>query len=350
MLFRTVLSISAAVLLLQGCRDGSAEEFSVVPEYQTHWNQNDNIDSPAVWHDDKSGTHWLLATAKDAHAVYVYDAETGGSLDTLNSSDAVPGGLNYPNGIMVRGNRLFIVERDNHRISVFTLPELEYILSIGGEELIRPYGLDIISSAPDTLRLYVTDNYLLENESIPPLSELNERVKVFDLSFSGDSASVRFAFAFGDTLEGALGEVESIIADPDYDRLLISDEDADVIRIYDLAGHYTGRDLGKGIFRESDPEGIFLYACGDSAGYWFTTDQSKKEKRNLFHVFERSDLRHIGAFRVEGTSNTDGITLSVKGFPGFEKGAFFPVDDDGSVTAVRLEDLTEYMGLELNCY
>src|SRR5690606_39780716 len=75
---------------------------------------------------------------------------------------------------------------------------------------------------------------------------------------------------FGDTTEaGALRMVESIAGDPVYDRLLIAEEDLRVgttLRVYDLAGNYTGRDLPPERFT-AQAEGVALCACPDDLGY-----------------------------------------------------------------------------------
>ncbi len=351
--YKKLLLISLGIFMLSACSEdfSNLKRVMVNEKYQTAWNQNDNIDSPAIWH-GPNGEHWLLATAKGTHRVYVYNALNGAPFDTLDSDDSIPGGLNYPNGIWVLENTLFVVERDNHRVSVFSLPNLEYLLSIGEKELIRPYGMSIWKDQTSgTYTLYVTDNYLNPDESVPEASKLNRRVKTWRFENAQDPKNIQFVKAFGETTEpGMLKEVESIFPDPIHNQLLICDEVDDRIKVYDLEGNFSGKVIGEGFFTQSDPEGIFLYECDDENGYWFTTDQSKKKHQNHFHIFSRKDLTYIGTFFGDKTQNTDGITLSVKGFPGFENGAFFPVNDDGNVSAIDLKAVAEKMGISLNCY
>jgi 3-phytase len=94
-------------------------------------------------------------------------------------------------------------------------------------------------------------------------------------------------------------------------------------------------------------EGIILYACGDTAGYWVTTDQDLTV--NTFHVFDRATLRHVGSFRGDSTLNTDGIALTQRGFGTFPSGAFYAVHNDGNVAAFSWAAIADALRLRKDC-
>jgi 3-phytase len=140
--------------------------------------------------------------------------------------------------------------------------------------------------------------------------------------------------------------VESLWADPAQDRLLVADELQLELKIYTLAGQFTGKILGRGIIR-TEPEGITLYTCGAEEGYWVVTDQDLRH--NLFCVFDRNNLTFLGAFSGRITRNTDGVALTQTPFGPFARGAFFAVHDDGNVAAFAWEDIAQSLGLRDNC-
>ena len=92
----------------------------------------EEFDSLATWrHPD--GTTWLIATAKSSHRLVVFDADTGTRLREIGSKGSEPGQFLRPNGIAVLGDRLFVVERDNHRVQGFSLPDFRPLGSFGRE-------------------------------------------------------------------------------------------------------------------------------------------------------------------------------------------------------------------------
>jgi 3-phytase len=167
---------------------------------------------------------------------------------------------------------------------------------------------------------------------------------------ASDSLSSEHVRVFGDIKgDGVLHKVESIFLDPEYNRLLIADEAYNMrnVKIYDPQGNFSGEVIPSSNF-DSEPEGIALFKCSNGTGYWFITDQHESDA-NKFEVFDRETLEHLGTFKGEITRNTDGIWLSQRSFGNFEFGAFFPVHDDGSVTAIDLKDIAEALELSLNC-
>jgi 3-phytase len=307
----------------------------------------DNIDSPAVWHGPR-GEHWVLSTAKATDVVVVNDASTGALVRRLGASGTGRGQMRRPNGIAIAGDLAFVVERDNHRVQVFRLPGFESLGTFADKDLRLPYGIALYTEGPDRFVVYVTDNYEMPDESVPPDSLLGERVRQYRVTVTGGLRAEPIR-AFGDTSgPGVLKVVESIALDLPNQRLLIAEEleTGSHIKVYTPEGKFTGQIIGAGLFPHQ-AEGIILYACGDTAGYWLTTDQDLTV--NTFHVFDRSTLRLLGSFRGDSTLNTDGIALTQRGFGNFPSGAFYAVHNDGNVAAFSWAAIADALGLRKDC-
>jgi 3-phytase len=307
----------------------------------------DNIDSPAIWH-GPDGEHWVLSTAKTTNVLVVNDASTGAFIRRLGASGSRRGQMQRPNGIAIAGNLAFVVERDNHRVQVFRLPAFESLGTFAEKDLRLPYGIALYAEAPDRFMVYVTDNYEMPDESIPPDSLLGQRVRQYRVTVTGGLRAEPIR-AFGDTSgPGVLKVVESIALDLPNQRLLIAEEleTGSHIKVYTPEGKFTGQIIGAGLFPHQ-AEGIILYACGDTAGYWITTDQDLRV--NTFHVFDRSTLRLLGSFRGDSTLNTDGIALTQRGFGNFPSGAFYAVHNDGNVAAFSWAAIADALGLRKDC-
>ena len=329
--------------------DSSEPDVAVVREtFITPHDTIDNVDSPAVWH-GPNGASWLLSTAKTTNAVLVNDAATGVLVRRIGGTGKALGRLQRPNGILATDSLLFVVERDNRRVQVFGLPSLEPLGTFGESVLRMPYGIAAYPEHAGGYTVYVTDNYETENGEVPPMQELDARVKRFRVRLDGRNLRTKLTGSFGDiTPAGALQVVESIAVDVPNGRLLIAEElETDShIKIYSLDGKYAGRDFGRGYFPQQ-AEGIALYACGDGEGYWLVTDQG--EDRNTYHVFDRRSFEHRGSFSGERTRLTDGVALTQRHFGPFRAGAFYASHLDGSVSAFSWLDVATTLRLRSDC-
>lgn len=326
----------------------TADGVAVLAEvWETPRDTIDNIDSPAVWH-GPGGEHWLIATAKETDVLVVSDASTGRVLRRVGGEGTAPGQMDRPNGVAVADDLLFLVERDNARVQVFRLPGFEPLGTYGERELVKPYGVAIVPEGGGVYATYITDNYELSDDVIPPDSLLGERVRHYRVRVEGAAARAELVHTFGDT-EGAgvLRVVESLAADPAHDRLLVAEEQegASMIKAYTLGGDFRGEIIGERFFPHQ-AEGIALYRCGEQ-GYWIATDQG--EAVNTFHVFDRVTLEPLGSFRGRTVLNTDGVALTQSPFPRFPSGAFFAVHDDGNVAAFHWSDIAGALGLRGDC-
>lgn len=317
--------------------------------FLTPMTPEDNIDSPASWV-AADGKVWLIATAKATDKLVVYDGQSGAKLRDVGSAGTSAGQFDRPNGIAVVDDLLLVVERDNRRVQVFSLPDFTPLGSFGQSELRKPYGLWVNKTGAGTYDLYVTDSWdngedAQGNGILPPLSELDERVRRYALQVGQGTLSAQLTASIGDTGEkGALRVVESLWGDAANDRLLIAEEDetyANEFKVYRLDGQFTGQVFG-GQMLQAQAEGIMLRTCGDG-GWWITTEQGKG--RSTFHLFDRHTLAHAGAFQGSTVANTDGIWSSQQASTRFPNGALYAVHDDQGVVAFDWGDIASALQL-----
>lgn len=312
----------------------------------------EELDSLAAW-TTPAGDTWLIATAKSTHRLVVYDAQTGQRLRTVGGEGTALGQFVRPNGVAVYGDRLFVVERDDHRVQVFTLPDFTPLGSFGDDVLRSPYGIWINETEPGELEAYVTDSFMYGKrfDEVPPLAELDQRVRRFRVQFDqAGRLRASYAGSFGDTHEDtALRMVESIAGDPANDRLLIADEDTrhvSTLRAYSFSGRYSGVSLPQDVFG-AEAEGVALWTCPDGGGYWIAVDQLSP--LTTFHLFDRLTLEPRGSFEGLVTAHTDGVALHAIATPRFPGGALYAVHDDKSVSAFDLRNVVAAFGLAADC-
>lgn len=317
----------------------------------------EELDSLATW-TTPDGDVWLIASAKSTHRLVVYDGQDGRMLRTVGGKGSAPGQFRRPNGLAVFGDRLFVVERDNHRVQVLALPSFEPVGSFGDDVLRSPYGLWLHEAEPDEYVAYVTDSFMYgeKYDVVPPYEELAQRVRRFRVQFDrGGRLRVAHAGDFGDTAPAtALRMVESIAGDPATGRLMIADESrsddhghrGSTLREYTFEGTPTGRSMPPGSFA-AEAEGVALWSCPGGNGYWVAVDQLAP--LTTFHLFDRETLAPRGSFQGRSTAFTDGIALDATASPRFPGGALYAVDDDVAVTAFDLRDVVATLGLDPSC-
>lgn len=315
------------------------------------------IDSLAVWQNAVLGG-LLFITSKASNVLYVCDALTGDTVRTLGEEGSKLGQFNRPNGTAVIDDLLLVTERGNQRVQVFSLPELVPLLAFGEDRLIQPYGLSVHRRGSE-YHLYVTDNYNLglnheeeqsrekkSSDDFPQelLPGLGQRVKHYILRNAEGKLSVDFVRAFGSTEPaGALLGVESVLVDPDRNALLLCDEVHRTVKVYDLDGNFTGREIGRGVIQD-EPEGLAILDDPTSAegGYLVVTDQG--ESRTRFRVFTREGGSYLGAFSGSPLlANTDGITVVQGEFGEYSGGVLYAVHDDLRVQGYAVAPILELL-------
>lgn len=362
----SLASATALALLVAGCgaavehsRAGgggsdAARAGSVTDVFRTETAKGDEIDSVAVWMPPAGvqSPALLFATAKKGDAIRVYDAGNGTPLGSIGRKGSGFSELKRPNGVAVFGDRLYVVERDNHRVQVFALPSRQCVGVFGGDDLIKPYGIAIAPAddAPGQLAVYVTDDYDVDDRMAAGGAEFTHRVKLYHVNAEGRTLQARLVRAFGERSgEGVLHKVESIAIDAARKRLLLCDEIDECLKLYTLGGDFSGEVWGKGIY-ENDAEGIALVRAEDlpvsatvalgppgGGGWIIASDQGLAQTK--LRVFDLAG-KHYGFVVAEpALANTDGLTLvSGAGAP-LAGGALYCVHDDRRVQAYRLADV-----------
>jgi 3-phytase len=299
-----------------------------------------NVDSVALWHGPR-GEHWLIATAKSGHVLSVYDAVTGEFIKNIGKPGQALGQLQRPNGIAIVDDIVFVIERDNKRMQIFSLPEGKALGMTEGV-MQRPYGIDVMRDALGDYIAYVTDNFNADEKFGP------KDVHVYRIKNHGGKVAISFVKTFGDREgSGVLHKVESIAIDKAHDRLIIADEyeKQKNIKIYTLDGIFTGQILGAGLI-EYEPEGICVYVTGPKDGYIIVTDQDRIG--NKFYLFDRQTLVQVGTFKGKIVRNTDGVAVANIPFGPFKSGAFYAVHDDGNICAYDWHTIARTCGLHEN--
>ncbi len=330
----------------------TAPKLLVVPEsFVSAETPSEELDSVAAW-SAPDGRTLAIVTGKSTHRLDLYDGDNGARLREIGEEGSAPGQFFRPNGIAVAEDKLFVVERDNHRVQALSLPGFKPVGTFGENELRSPYGLWINETEPGELEVYVTDSFMYGKhyDVVPPYAELDQRVRRYRVQFDQDGTLMaNYGGAFGDTREEtALRMVESIAGDPSNDRMLIADEDTrhlSTLREYTFAGKFTGRSLPQDSFG-AEAEGVALWTCPDGSGYWIAVDQLAP--LTIFHLFDRKTLAPVGSFTGKVTSHTDGVALHgrTRRFPG---GVLYAVHDDKALAAFDLRDVARTLRIAPTC-
>jgi len=295
---------------------------------------NGTMDSVAIWVAPDPSQSLLFMTDKSRDYLEVHNAATNTYLGRIGGPGSGNGQLNYPNGVGVAygvntgaglKDVVFAVERDNHRVSAFMLPEQTFLGSFGSAQLGEPYGIAFHWQGGQ-LQAWVTDN-----------AGSQDRAYVFDIvpTVTGITGNLNFSFVTAGTLE-------SIVIDPVSQRALLCDEAAGNVMVYDLQGNFIQR-FGAGLFVD-DPEGIVIYDTGGGAGYLIVADQNASPTQ--FEVFDRQTYQYIGNF-TGPTTGTDGIALTQRPLPNLPSGSFYAIDSDRTTHAYSWAAIANAMGLQI---
>lgn len=338
----TGLAVGIALAAATSCDLRGPTATAIPHDFETPAIEDVELDSLAVWPGETTGP-LLFITGKKSDSIHLANAVTGELLGTVGSNGLGPGDLRRPNGIAVLDNLLFVVERDNRRIQVFSLPDFETVAIIGRGLLHRPYGIAACRIG-EGIEMFVTDDYQATDDNGEGRA-LDRRVKHFRMVLGHDDVSTTLVRSFGDTSgPGILTAVESVEVDPERRLVFLCDEFAKEIKVYDFDGSFTGRVIGSGII-ENDPEGIVFFTMGDRP-LLLLSDQGIRA--TLFRIFDTETGQQAAEFvGSRKTANTDGIALDLTPQPGFPRGLFYAVDDDTRVHAYSWERILEAISPQL---
>jgi 3-phytase len=345
--------LTATAIVLAGCgveRDSTTDELlSAVPALireafvTTPSDSAAEVSGVAVYH-GADDSHWLITASATSNTLRIHDATTGAFLRTVGGTGTGIGELRGPAGLEVLGDSvLLVVERDNARVQGFHLPDFTSVGVFGDRLLRRPSSITASFDAKSYV-VYIADNPGTANEQTPD-SAAKPRVKQFLLSVRrGELTAIHWKTVGDTTGQGALDTIGSIAVDQAHDRLLIADKND--VKVYDLAGRFTGQVLERMSFREQ-ATGIALYACGKDDGYWIAT--ATGDSASTFHVFDRATLSHAGAFSGTGSRQARSVAATDRAVGRFAHGALFGSHLGASVSATGWADIAAALNLRQEC-
>lgn len=323
-----------ALLLLPGLLLASVVVVPLFLEMNRPPEGHGTMDSVAIYVAADPSQSLVFATDKDDNFVEVHHLATNTFVGKIGGTGTGAGQLQYPNGVGVAygvptgsGNKdlLFVVERDNHRVSIFSLPDRSFLAHFGVGDLVEPYGVAFYWEGNE-LQAWIT-----ENDPTP------DRVYVYRFIPEGTGIKGVLSFSFP-----ASGSLESLVIDAVAQRALICDEigERDVMA-FDLQGNLITR-FGKGLFA-NQPEGLVIYDLGDGEGYIIVSDQNVQPYAE-YEVFDRKTYRSLGHFSGE-TKTTDGIALTQAALPRLPRGSFYAMHSDDVVHVYDWAEIAKALNL-----
>jgi myo-inositol-hexaphosphate 3-phosphohydrolase len=296
--------------------------------------QGANVDSIAFYEAPDPGDTLLFVTSKGSQLVEVWGQPFVGNELTPLTHASFAQGSSQVNGIAIdqATDRLYVaVGSPASTVVVFSLPGLAFVdeFIAGAVDLRAEPNLALLRLDGGGTRLYVSADTL---------------VYMRDASSGADLGS--FAPEVG---------LETLVSDALEQTLHIPDENGGSgIYTYDPDGAPApapGANVfgGGGIF-QADEEGILLYTCpahglrDDGRGFFVVSDQ--RASQTEFEFFDRSSRQHLGALRLDGVSNTDGIASTQRPLPGHPRGLFAAIDNDQMTVGVDWQRILDATGID----
>lgn len=317
------------LLLFFHCSDRRRfADVTLAPGFEVN-GRGENIDSIAFWEAPDPSNSLMFVTAKENSLVEVwkFPFEDGEQDPLVHATFA----RSPVNGVCVDQdeNLLYVsIGRPSSTVSVFDLPGLNYMMSMNksGVDLKSEPNLAMLALESGEKRIYISAD---------------------DVVYIHDAATGKYQDAFIPP-----HECEAMAADPYYQALYIPDEnDRTGVYVYHPDGsafmkNQENRFENHSIFQE-DGEGIVIYVFmenGEDAGEGLIVVADQREKLTDFEVFDRRTWIHLGAFKIEGVSNTDGIASTQQPMPDYPLGLFAALNDDSSVACVGWDRILRAIG------
>ena len=240
--------------------------------WKTHCDKKLDLDSIAVYKNN------IYVSAKNTSEILIYDKNNGNLKDKIEGNNILK--LKRPNGLCVINHFLFIVDRDYNNCQIYNLKINEPIAVFGFKKLDFPYGVTGIFENNKYI-IYITDNG-------------NKNVYKYTLILKNDEILKLNNEIF---INLPNSNLESILIDNEYKRILICDEDNYIVKVFDYSANLIKEIKEK---FDGEPEGITIH--GDK---YIFTNQSKKN--NSYHIYNRKDLSYIDTYKSSFITNADGI-------------------------------------------
>lgn len=292
-----------------------------------------NIDSPEFWTNPETTETYLFASAKSNKLIEIFkspfDSTDSSSLEVPNKINGLD--IDYGKNWLLVGNT------GKDQVDIYSLPDYKLIKSI---------GQDILGSGETNM-----DTLTMKNgQKIAYISE-SHLVKGFNL----ETGNLLY------TIDPKTDGIEEILADDYYEVIYIPEESGTASPIYPkgaiLAFNPDGSPylkdgtniFGTGGFFTKDEEGIALYKClkdkdDTGEGFIIAVNQDGGNK-NSFEFFNRRTWKHLGSFKLEGVSGTDGIGSIQDNIPGYPDGILAATSKDEAVAIIGWDKIFEATGL-----
>jgi 3-phytase len=350
---RSHSSVSLALLLTAAAcvPQTAATKEAVRPTLVTQEVSGDS-DDPAIWiHPTDPAKSLILGTDKGG-GLYTFDLSGKILPDRTKTGLARPNNVDIEQGVILDGQRLdvaIVTERDGGRVRMYRLPQVAEIDGGGfavfagdSNKWRKPMGVGLYHRPSDGALFAIVsrktgpaDGYLWQ----------------YRITGNGNGG-VRFEKVrqFG-AFSGGKGEIEAIAVDDESGYVYYSDEWGGVRK---YAADPDAPDANKPLavlgatgFKE-DREGISIYKTGPRTGYILVSDQ----QANIFRVYPREgtatgphDQPEIAVIPVS-TLESDGseVTSTPLG-PSFPRGLFVAMSEGKVFQLYRWEDLASRLNV-----
>jgi 3-phytase len=338
----TRAAIASITIILAGCWKPAPTELRVIPVIATERVPFDS-DDPAIWVDPTDSTRVLIiGTDKggDTGQGGLYAFDLAGKIVSRVQPLQRPNNVDIGYLDLVSGGLLSVAvatERYTNSIRVFRLPDLLPVDGGGipvfeGDSLRDPMGVAIYKDMA-TREVYA----IVGRKSGPTTGYLGQYRLTVD---STGQVRGQFVRKFG-TYSGQK-EIESIAVDAELGYVYCSDEGVGVRKYY-AHPDSTSRELALFATEKftQDHEGISIYKHKDGTGFILVSNQQD----NSFHVYPREgasgDPHQHPLLKVVpvSTNESDGSEVTSRALPGFPRGLFIAMSDDGTFQYYRWEDL-----------
>ena len=310
----------------------------ILPHKKISWktlcHSKTNINKLKWWYNKYSKEYWLFVLSNDSNKIFILNALSGKYIKSLGAYGDKVGEFDKPIDMVIYDDYLMVLEKDNHRVQVFSLPELIYIGFIGEIELSNPQCIESVKLKKNDKEfccLYIGDN--LDNK--PSRRKCYFRF-IFEINKMGiyDIETLKIE----PDNKGELGLIESIKFDSVNDNLFIVDKLAKDIKIFNFENNYKETILKDGF--KGEPGDIDLVK-DTNRGMLFVGDFSRLD--NFFHIYSR-DLNHIMTLSSELVLKNNCFCIINHN----HNKILYTADEDDCVLAYRIYEIKEKKKANLN--
>jgi len=304
-----------------------------------------DTDDPAIWINPKDSAQVLIiGTDKGGDTndggLYIFNLQ-GIKVDSVRPLMR-PNNVDVAYGLVLGNDTVDIAvctERSRNSIRIYTMPDLRPIDNGGipvfeneSDSLRDPMGIAMYTNPVDK-KIYA----IVGRKTGPQDGTYLWQYLLEDDGQGNVRGTLKRKFGY----YSGKKEIESIAVDNELGYVYHSDEQHGIHKSY---AHPDSSNVELALFGTTgfteDIEGISIYKLDAHTGYILVSDQ----QADKFRVFPREgasgahDHPEIVAVHVS-TEESDGSDVTSRSFPGFPKGLFVAMSDDGTFQYYRWEDI-----------